>query len=87
MTTLADAQLGQSVQIARVSLEGEAAAWVAAVGLAEGEQLVVLRRAAFGGPLHVRLAAGGEFAVGREVARQITVEPGARNADAASEVT
>ena len=74
MTALADAPLGKNVHIARVSLEGEAAAWVVAVGLAEGEEITVLRRAAFGGPLHVRLGSGGEFAVGREVARHITVD-------------
>ncbi|MDB4941695.1 MAG: hypothetical protein JWP97_1229 [Labilithrix sp.] len=74
MTALADAPIGKNVQIARVALEGEAAAWIGAVGLSEGEELVVLRRAAFGGPLHVRTASGGEFAVGREVARQISVE-------------
>ena len=70
---LADAPIGKNVQIARVDLEGEAAAWLGAVGLAKGEELVVLRRAALGGPLHVRTSSGGEFAVGREVARQIEI--------------
>jgi ferrous iron transport protein A len=70
---LADAATGERVQIARVDLDGEAAAWIGAVGLNEGEVLVVLRRAALGGPLHVRTSSGGEFAVAREVARLITV--------------
>lgn len=72
-STLADATTGRRVCITRVALEGEAAAWLAAVGLHEGEELVVLRRAALGGPLHVRSASGGEFAVAREVAQQILV--------------
>ncbi len=73
MPSLADAATGERVQIARVDLDGEAAAWIGAVGLNEGEVLVVLRRAALGGPLHVRTSSGGEFAVAREVARLITV--------------
>lgn len=71
---LADATVGRRVRIARVDLDGEAASWVGAVGLHEGEELVVLRRAALGGPLHVRTSSGGEFAVAREVALKITVE-------------
>ncbi|HSO35253.1 MAG TPA: FeoA family protein [Labilithrix sp.] len=70
---LADAVTGERLRIARVDLDSEAAAWIGAVGLSEGEELVVLRRAALGGPLHVRTSSGGEFAVGREVARHITV--------------
>ncbi len=70
---LADAANGDRVRIARVDLDGEAAAWIGAVGLSEGVELVVLRRAALGGPLHVRVASGGEFAVARDVARLIAV--------------
>ena len=72
--TLADAETGRVVQIARIDLEGEAAAWLDAVGLCKGERLTVLRRAAFGGPLHVRTVNGGEFAVARELARAISVD-------------
>jgi ferrous iron transport protein A len=71
--SLADAVNGRRVRIASVDLEGEAAAWLAAVGLHEGEEIVVLRRAALGGPLHVRTGGGGEFAVAREVAQRIGV--------------
>ena len=71
--SLADAVNGRRVRITRVALEGEAAAWIGAVGLHEGEELVVLRRAALGGPLHVRTGGGGEFAVARDVAMHITV--------------
>jgi ferrous iron transport protein A len=72
-SSLADAKLGRRVRITRVDMEGEGAAWLGAVGLHEGEELVVLRRAALGGPLHVRTGGGGEFAVAREVAAQIAV--------------
>ena len=72
-SSLADAVIGRSVRITRVAIEGEGAAWLGAVGLHEGEDLVVLRRAALGGPLHVRTGSGGEFAVARDVALQITV--------------
>lgn len=74
MSALADADIGRRLRIARADLEDEIAQWLAAVGLAEGEEVIVLRRAALGGPLHVRLASGGEFAVAREVALRITVE-------------
>ena len=70
---LANAVTGQRVRITGVELEDEAVAWLAAVGLHDGEELVVLRRAALGGPLHVRTGGGGEFAVAREVARKIAV--------------
>lgn len=72
---LAASTVGARVRIARVGLDGEAATWLGAVGLQDGEELVVLRRAALGGPLHVRTASGGEFAIGREVAEHIDVEP------------
>ncbi len=62
------------VTIERVDLEDEAGAWLAAVGLHEGEGLVILRRAALGGPLHVRTSSGGEFAIAREVAARIHVQ-------------
>jgi ferrous iron transport protein A len=65
---------GRRLRIVRVALDADVAAWLAAVGLHEGEELVVLRRAAFGGPLHVRTGAGGEFAVARELASRIAVE-------------
>jgi ferrous iron transport protein A len=74
---LADATIGLRLRIARVELDADVAAWLDAVGLAEGEELVVLRRAALGGPLHVRTTSGGEFAVARELATKIAVEAGA----------
>jgi ferrous iron transport protein A len=72
--TLADATIGRRLRIHRVDLERLAKGWLDAVGLHEGEELVVLRRALFGGPLHVRTSSGGEFAVARELASHIEVD-------------
>jgi ferrous iron transport protein A len=72
--SLASAAVGTRVRIVTTQLEPDAAAWLAAVGLAEGEEVTVLRRAALGGPLHVRIASGGEFAIARELASLLTVE-------------
>ena len=71
--TLEDAALGSRVRIENVALEREARDWLDAVGIHQGEELVVLRRAVFGGPLHVRTSSGGEFAIARELAARITV--------------
>jgi ferrous iron transport protein A len=54
----------------------EAQAWLAAVGIGCGEGVTVLRRAPFGGPLHVRTGTGGEFAIDVTLARTILVAPG-----------
>ena len=47
------------------------------MGISPGRALRVLRRAAFGGPLHVRLDTGAEFALDRAVARGVMVGGGA----------
>ena len=64
---------GEQARVASVVLEADEAAWLAAVGIRVGERLTVLRRAAFGGPMHVRTRAGGEFALARSLARAILV--------------
>jgi ferrous iron transport protein A len=69
-------ELGQEGRVVSIVLDRDLAAWVAAVGIREGERLTVLRRAAFGGPIHVRTVAGGEFALARSLARAILVRPG-----------
>jgi len=74
---LAGASRLRPVTIERIDLDREAGAWLAAVGLHEGAQVVVLRQAALGGPLHVRTSDGGEFAVAREIASKIRVRPAA----------
>lgn len=71
--TLAALTPGKQVVVQRLSLDGETAVWLRALGIGEGEQLCVLRRAAFGGPIHVRTSAGGEFAVDRSIAAAIFV--------------
>lgn len=72
---LGSATIGARVKVTAVDLEEDAAAWLSAVGLDAGEEVTVLRRGALGGPLHVRTASGGEFAVARELAQKIAVEP------------
>lgn len=47
------------------------AAWLRAIGLGEGVEVTVLRKAALGGPLHVRVSGGAELAVDRELARNV----------------
>lgn len=51
------------------------AAWLRAIGLGEGQTVTVLRKAPFGGPLHVRVSGGVELAVDRELARRVEVGP------------
>ncbi len=76
--TLALVAPGARVVVTAVTVEAEMAAWLDAVGIGPGEELTVLRRAVFGGPVHVRTRAGGEFAVARSLAASIVVrrEPG-----------
>jgi ferrous iron transport protein A len=72
-SVLAHAAIGARLRIVEARLEATDAAWLAAVGLAEGDEVVVLRRAALGGPLHLRTVSGGEFAVARELALHLDV--------------
>ena len=46
---------------------------VRAVGVFEREEIEVLRRAPFGGPIHVRTGSGGEFALDARIAKAIDV--------------
>lgn len=70
---LTDAGIGRAVRIVSADLDPDVASWLDALGLHEGERVVVLRSAAFGGPLHVRTGSGGEFAVARELAARLRV--------------
>jgi ferrous iron transport protein A len=72
---LAAAAIGETVRVVALSLDRDLCAWLAAVGIDVGERLTVLRRAAFGGPLHVRTRSGGEFALNVALARSIGIEP------------
>lgn len=71
--SLASARIGQRVRVVNVHLDADLTAWIHAVGISPGEEVEVLRRAALGGPLHVRTASGGEFAVAREIAARLDV--------------
>jgi ferrous iron transport protein A len=57
----------------RIAQEEEHAAWLRAVGMHEDAEVTVLRRAPFGGPIHLRSIDGGEFAIHRDLARCIFV--------------
>jgi ferrous iron transport protein A len=70
---LATAAVGEHVRILRIAQEDEHAAWLRAVGMHENAEVTVLRKAPFGGPIHLRSADGGEFAIHRDLARCIHV--------------
>ena len=71
---LAELPVGTDAVVSAIALEPDEAAWLRAVGIFEGTRVAVLRRAALGGPLHVRTSAGAEFAVDRALARAVSVE-------------
>lgn len=73
--TLADRALGEEVFVRAVRVDERDARWLAAAGLFVGQGVRVLRRAAFGGPLHVRVASGGDFAIDRALSALIDVAP------------
>jgi len=64
---------GVTASIAALRLPVKDAEWLRAVGLYEGTEVELLRRAPFGGPLHVRTASGAEFAVDAELAAHVEV--------------
>ncbi len=74
LLTLDELDVDLDAQVKALRLEEAELDWVRAVGIFEGERLLVLRRAAFGGPLHVRTRSGGEFALDRRLAAKIVVE-------------
>ncbi|GMU61824.1 MAG: hypothetical protein AMXMBFR34_35870 [Myxococcaceae bacterium] len=76
-SSLAALSPGQSATITALALSEREAGWLRAVGLGEGVGVTVLRRAPFGGPLHVRTGGGAELAVDRKLACHLTVAPGA----------
>ncbi len=72
--TLEKLDLRAPARVRRIVLGEAETEWVRAVGIFEGEEVCVLRRAAFGGPIHVRTGSGGEFAIDRSLAEAIEVE-------------
>ena len=73
--SLAELSPREQGRVASIDLDAEQAAWLEAVGIGVGETMTVLRRAVFGGPIHVRTACGGEFALARALAERIVVAP------------
>lgn len=71
---LLDLPLGTSARVMALVLDAAAARRLRAVGVFEDEAITVLRRAPFGGPIHVRTSSGGEFALDRRIALAIAVE-------------
>jgi ferrous iron transport protein A len=83
--SLLDLPLSSPARIVALRLDKSVACRVRAVGVFEDEIIVVLRRAPFGGPLHVRTSSGGEFALDRRIADAIEVESAAGMAEEAAE--
>jgi Fe2+ transport system protein FeoA len=63
--------VGGTAEVIELVLDADLAAWLRAVGISEGERVTVLRRAVFGGPIHVRTSSGGEFALHRSLAASV----------------
>lgn len=75
VTSLEALTPGASATVTALHLPPREATWLRAVGLHEGTTVVVLRRAPFSGPLHVRLGERSELAVARELATHVEVAP------------
>jgi Fe2+ transport system protein FeoA len=63
--------VGATAEVVALALEPDLAGWLRAVGISEGDRVTVLRRAVFGGPIHVRTSSGGEFALHRSLAASV----------------
>lgn len=68
---LSDVPNGGAMRLEGMDVDADVFASLDAMGLAVGDVATVIRRAAFGGPLHVRTSCGAEFAVSRSVASSI----------------
>ena len=71
--SLSKLNVGVSALVTALNLDSHEVDWLRAVGLFEGTRVRVLRRAPFGGPLHLRTASGAEFAVDRQLAERVGV--------------
>ncbi len=71
---LLDLPLGTPARVTALVLDAVVARRLRAVGVFEEEAITVLRRAPFGGPVHVRTSSGGEFALDRRIALAVDVE-------------
>lgn len=72
---LGNLPIARSARVLLLRLDEAQARFLRAVGIFEQEEIMVLRRAPFGGPLHLRTSSGGEFALDRALAMSIEVEP------------
>lgn len=75
--SLAGVAPGTAVVVASLELAPEERNEVEAVGLSPGSTVTVLRRAPFGGPLHVRVDTGAELALGAALAERVILAGGA----------
>lgn len=82
-TFLDGVPLGTDVRVTGVDLEPALVRWLQAIGLEEGTTVRVLRRAIWGGPLHVRTSNGGELAIHRALARAIRIDATSLGTEAA----
>jgi ferrous iron transport protein A len=80
---LLDLPFASTARVVALALDAGAASRLRAVGVFEGEAIMVLRRAPFGGPVHVRTSSGGEFALDRRIASAIEVVAHEETAEAA----
>ncbi len=71
---LASLPIARTARVVTLRLDEVEARFVRAVGIFEDEEITVLRRAPFGGPLHLRTSCGGEFALDLTLAQAIEVE-------------
>ncbi|WP_437688365.1 FeoA family protein [Sorangium sp. So ce176] len=72
---LAEVRAGERAIVVEIGLDADLAGWLGAMGLGPGQTLTLIRRAVFGGPLHVRTGSGGELAINAALARSILVAP------------
>ncbi|MCU0682717.1 MAG: ferrous iron transport protein A [Polyangiaceae bacterium] len=71
---LTELPIGREGVIEAITFDDREALGLRAMGVAEGRPVVVLRRAPFGGPLHVRVG-DAAFALDRSLAARIRVRP------------
>lgn len=69
--------VGRSGVVTSLDMPGDDRAELDAVGVSPGRSVTVLRRAPFGGPVHVRVDTGVEVALDAELAARIAVSGGA----------
>ncbi len=74
LASLASLAVGSSAPVISLAMPDREAAWLRAVGLVEGISVMLLRKAPFGGPVHLRLSSGLELALDLGLARAVLVQ-------------